>query len=152
MPRRWRSSRSKNERLKCTFVYLLSQRWKLSKQMKIGSWLSMDVAQLVEQSFPIPKVRGSNPIIGKSTLYCQLQWNTKIKKWKRPGMAQLEKGKDNWKRGGERQLKTFLNLENCVTHILPNTLSMREAFSVTRFGEISPLWQTFISIWQYFWG
>ena len=35
----------------------------------------MVVAQLVEQSFLIPEVRGSNPVIGKNlfwTFYCQL--------------------------------------------------------------------------------
>ena len=35
------------------------------------------VAQLVEQSLPIPEVCGSNPIIGKNlywTFYCQLYW------------------------------------------------------------------------------
>ena len=52
------------------------------------------VAQLVERSFPIPEVRGSNPAIGKNLfimnitfVYCQMcNEKTKIKK-KRPGMA-----------------------------------------------------------------
>ena len=51
------------------------------------------VAQLVEQSLPIPEVRGLNPVIGKNLyfywtfVYCQLCIDkTKIKK-KRPGMA-----------------------------------------------------------------
>ena len=46
-------------------------------------------AQLVERSLPIPEVRGSNPVIGK-TIYYLYTVNgiekTKIKK-KRPGMA-----------------------------------------------------------------
>ena len=55
------------------------------------------VAQLVEQSLPIPKVRRSNPIIGKNFywtfVYCQLCIEkTKIKK-KRPEMAHFFKKK-----------------------------------------------------------
>ena len=57
------------------------------------------VAQLVEQSLPIPEVRGSNPVIGKIYLYiehlftvnCVLK-RRKIKK-KRPGMAHFFKKK-----------------------------------------------------------
>ena len=55
------------------------------------------VAQLVEQSLPIPEIRGSNPVIGKilfinrTIVYCQLcSEKTKIKK-KRPGMAHFFK-------------------------------------------------------------
>jgi len=56
--------------------------------------LAVVVAQLVEQSLPIPEVRGSNPVIGNNLnilniCYCQLCIEkTKIKK-KRPGMAQF---------------------------------------------------------------
>ena len=45
------------------------------------------VDQLVERSFPIPEVRGSNSAIGKllyRTLYCQLYWkdeNKDIPRW-----------------------------------------------------------------------
>ena len=56
--------------------------------------LQMDsgcVAQLVERLLPIPDVRGSNPVIGKKFVYCQLSIEkTKIKK-KRPGLAHLKK-------------------------------------------------------------
>ena len=40
------------------------------------------MAQLVERSLPIPEVRGSNPVIGKSlnwTFYCQLYWKDENK-------------------------------------------------------------------------
>ena len=53
----------------------------------------MVVAQLVEQSIPIPEIRGSNPVIGKKTLlniYCQLYWKDEVKK-KRPGMTHFTK-------------------------------------------------------------
>ena len=55
------------------------------------SW-GVVVAQLVEQSLPTPKIRGSNPVIGKivSTKYspnCIIE-KTKIEK-KRIGMAHL---------------------------------------------------------------
>ena len=40
------------------------------------------VAQLVEQLLPTPKVRGSNPVIGKiywTSVYCQLYWKDENK-------------------------------------------------------------------------
>ena len=55
--------------------------------------MAVVVGQLVEQSLPIPKVRGSNAVIGKK-LYCIFTVNfsekTKIKK-KRVRMAHLKK-------------------------------------------------------------
>ena len=51
------------------------------------------VAQLVEQSLPIPEVRGSNPVISKNlyrTFTVNCIENTKIKK-KRPGTAHFYK-------------------------------------------------------------
>ena len=50
----------------------------------------MVVAQLVEQSFPTPDVRGSNPVISK-TLYCQLYRKDENKEKERPGMANFFK-------------------------------------------------------------
>ena len=50
------------------------------------------VAQLVEQSLPIPEVSGSNPVIGKKlywTLTVNCIENTKTGK-KRPGMTHLK--------------------------------------------------------------
>ena len=69
------------------------------------------VAQLVERLLPIPKVRGSNPVIGKKLflywtfVYCQLCIEkTKINK-KRLGMALLKKNfhelDDTWRLGSE---------------------------------------------------
>ena len=51
------------------------------------------MALLVEQSLPIPKVRGSNPVIGKnvhSTFTVNCIEKTRIEK-KRPGMAHCKK-------------------------------------------------------------
>ena len=53
------------------------------------------MAQLVEQSLPIPEVRSSNPVIGKNYLYRPFVSyqlcieKTEIKK-KRPGMAHFK--------------------------------------------------------------
>ena len=43
----------------------------------------MVVAQLVGWSIPTPEVRGSNPVIGKFYMFCQLT------KFKTPGMAHI---------------------------------------------------------------
>ena len=63
----------------------------MPKQTFDLNWVVV-VAQLVEWSLPIPKVRGSNAVIRKflcgTFVYCQMYniEKTKIKK-KRPGMA-----------------------------------------------------------------
>ena len=44
------------------------------------------VSQLVEQLFPIPEIRSSNPVIGNIIFY-QLNWKAEMTK--RPGMAQF---------------------------------------------------------------
>ena len=55
------------------------------------------VAQLVGRSLPIPKVRSSNPVIGKNLyiywkfVYCQLCIEKTKKRKKRPGMAHFKK-------------------------------------------------------------
>ena len=44
--------------------------------------MTVVVAQLVERSLPIPKVCGSNPVIGKiywTFIYCQLYWKDENK-------------------------------------------------------------------------
>ena len=78
----------------CLFFFISNQvKSKQIVHIKLCQFWAVVVAQLVEQSLPIPEVRGSNPVIGKKLficwtfVYCQLcSEKTKIKE-KRPGMA-----------------------------------------------------------------
>ena len=96
------------------------------------------VAQWVERSHPAVEIQGSNPMIGifVLTVNCieKTPWTSQV--LRRKNVSELSRCPNSF--------VMFYFLNSATVSCLATTTN------VTRFGEISPLWQNLQSLWQFF--